>query len=373
MPSEIKNRRVLASTQVGFRKEVGKAYTKLGQRIAGVILFHADHEDKIPLNKLSRVQAQTGAILSSFFVGMDGRSPFAEDGTTPLAEFPRILNKWIGMSVGRMVLAHTAWMQKNVPEDVLNWLSSVQSRDVPIKEIAFEIALSNAEIDALLLFRPNPLAKYETAHTWVDPNGYILSDRIWRTSVKTRTQLDAMVADGIREGKSATRLAKEVEQFLHPNRAKIRTNKPYGKDASYDAMRLARTEITRAGNQAAYISAYSNPYVEQVDVARSANGDITCMICPQHATIGIGGERLREPYSVYEANLSPYHPHCMCTLVGVVVDPATVTQNLRSLMDHGINELPQPQLSPAQPRSFILQLLKNVIFATIENLLFTQP
>lgn len=364
----VANKRVLASAQRGFRREIGEAYTALGRRIAGMILIYADGDGLIPLNRLSRVQAQTGNILTGFFVGLDGRSPFGEDGTTPLAEYPRILNKWLAMSSARMVVAQYKWMRKHVPDDIQEWLTRTPSRDVPIKEILAD--LTDEQIEALRLFRANPLAEYEMAHTWVDPNGYRLSDRIWRTSVKTRTQLDAMIADGVREGMSAVKLAKKVEQFLHPNRAKIRTNKPYGKDASYDAMRLARTEIARAGNQAAFISSYTNPYVDKIDVARSANGDPTCTVCPQHATIGIGGGRLREPYSVHSADLAPWHPHCMCYVLPVVTDsPQTVTENLRSIVEEAGEGLPAPLITALQPQGMLRQMLRESMYRDVAEFL----
>lgn len=363
MADTIKNRRVLASAQRGFRTEIRDAYNALGERIRGMILIYADREGQIPLNQLSRLQGQVGDVLSGFFVGADGRSPFGQDGVTPLAEFPRILNRWLAMVQAMMVMAQYRWMRRHVPDDIQTYLMLTPSRDVPIKEID---ELTDEMIDALRLFRPNPLAEYEPTHTWVDPNGYRLSDRIWRTSVRTRMQLDALIADGIREGMAARRLAQRVEQFLHPDRAKIRTKKPYGTDASYDAMRLARTEIARAGNQASFISSYLNPYVDKIEVARSANGDPTCPVCPQHATLGIGGERLRPPYDVRTANLSPFHPHCLCTVYGVVTDsPDTVTNNLRAIVEEAGEGLPAPIITALKPQGILQQMLRASLYREV--------
>jgi len=370
MRTTANNRRVLAVAQKGFRREVKQGFTRVAERIGAVVLVNADSEGLIPLARKNRVQAQIGAILDSFFVGADGRSPFGQDGITPLAEYPRILNKWIAMSQAMMVVAEYNWMRRNIPDDIQAWLVSTPSRPVPVAEIE---GLSEEQIEALRLFRPNPLAEYEPAHTWVDPNGYRLSDRIWQTATRTRMKLDAMVADAINEGMSAERLAKRLEQFLIPGRAKIRTNKPYGKDASYDAMRLARTEIARAGNQAAFISAYTNPYVNRIDVRRSANGDPTCTVCPKHATIGIGGERLREPYSIHAANIPAYHPHCMCTTVPVVTDsPDTVTQNLRAIVEEAGQGLEPPLRTALQPQGMLQQLLREPMYREVADFLVQQ-
>ena len=169
---------------------------------------------------------------------------------------------------------------------------------------------------------------------------------------------------------SARRMAKLAEQFLIPGRAKIRTKKPYGTDGSFDAMRLARTEIARAGNQAAYISAYTNPYVDKIEVRRSSNGDPTCTICPQHATIGIGGERLREPYSIYAADVPVFHPHCQCTTYGTSTDsPETVTNNLRKIIEEAGEGLPPPIITALKPQNMLQQLLRESMYREVMEFL----
>jgi hypothetical protein len=169
---------------------------------------------------------------------------------------------------------------------------------------------------------------------------------------------------------SAERLAKRLEQFLIPGRRQIRTNKPYGKDASFDAMRLARTEIARAGNQAAFISAYTNPYVDKIDVRRSPNGDHKCDVCPKHATIGIGGERLRPPYSIYSASIPVFHPHCMCVTTGVVTDsPETITKNLRAIVEEAGRGLNPPLITALQPQGMLQQLLRESMYREVAEFL----
>ncbi len=376
------NKRILAMAQKGFRRDVRAMFTQMAERVGAVVLMSADSDGMVPRSQQSYVQSQTGEVIDSYFLGAndqllfgsgylagrDVRSPYGEDGITPLAEYPRILNKWIAMAQAMMVIAEYNWMRRNIPEDIQLWLSRTPSRDAPVKEMIDE--LTEEQIEALRLFRPNPLAEYEPAHTWVDPNGYRLSDRIWRTDVVTRSKLDGMVMDAINEGMSAARLAKRLEQFLIPGRAKIRTKKPYGTDASYDAMRLARTEIARAGNQAAFISAYTNPYVDKIDVRRSANGDPTCTVCPKHATIGIGGERLRAPYSIHSANIPAYHPHCMCTTIPVVTDsPETVTRNLRAIIEEAGQGLPLPIRTVLQPQNMLRDLLREPMYREVTEFL----
>lgn len=251
MQTTANNRRILASAQVGFKKDFITEFKPIVQRIQGVIRVYEGSDGLIQSSLLNTVQAQAGAILDRFFVGANGRSAYGRDGTTPLAPYPRILNRWIAMAQAQMVIAEYKWMRRNIPDDIQNYLTRSPSREVPIKEIA---ELTEEQIEALRLFHPNPLAEYEPAHTWVDPRGYRLSDRIWRVDIETRTKLDLLLADGVHQGMSARNIAKLAEQFLIPGRAKLRTKRPYGTDGSFDAMRLARTEIARAGNQAAFMS-----------------------------------------------------------------------------------------------------------------------
>ena len=153
MPSTANNRRILAIAQTGFKKEIVAALKPAVEQVQGVILRYANADDQIPLNNKNAVQAQVGAIIDSFFVGVDGRSPYGADGTTPLAPYPRVLNKWLAMVQAMMVVAEYNWMRKNIPQDIQDYLTRTPSRDIPVKEIE---QLTDEQIEQLRLFRPNP-------------------------------------------------------------------------------------------------------------------------------------------------------------------------------------------------------------------------
>ena len=127
-------------------------------------------------------------------------------------------------------------------------------------------------------------------------------------------------------------------------------------------MRLTISEIARAANHAAFTSAYLNPYVEKIEIARSPNGDPNCPICPRFATIGIGGERLREPYSIHAANLPIYHSYCMCHVRPVVVDSAsTVTMRLQAVIEDGRRVNFPPSVNPAAADALTQTLLHQAL------------
>jgi len=152
-------------------------------------------------------------------------------------------------------------------------------------------------------------------------------------------------------------------------RAKLRTNRPYGNDASYDAMRLARTEIARAHNQASWVSAYLNPYVDQVRARRSPNGSLTCQVCLGHAG-PVGGEGI--VYPVTSANIPPWHPHCMCRVDAEVTrSEESVTNELREFLLRGEAER-LPMLTPLQRDAFVEMILGDALTGFVRQLVSGQ-
>jgi hypothetical protein len=105
--------------------------------------------------------------------------------------------------------------------------------------------------------------QYGSVLTWQDARGYTLSDRIWRTGIATRERIDDVLRDGITRGRSAVDIAKDLEQFLNPSRRGVLTKTPYGTSGSFDARRLARSEITRAHALAGHEAALANPFVRR--------------------------------------------------------------------------------------------------------------
>ncbi len=377
----VSGKRIMASAQRGFRREVKAEFRRVADQIGGLLLRMAGLDDRIPIQQEAYVRRAAREAVERMFISPDGSGPFAEDGETALAPYPQLLNKYYIQVVAQTVRSHEAWMRRNLPEDVFAYLETARSRPAVVAEAANPYLRYEGQSDrqfltrlqSLRIFAPNPqaeldpLRRWVPMHRWTDRRGYRLSDRIWDTSDRTRQQIDGLVREAIREGMSATRLAGLVERFLNPDAAKIRTNRPYGTDASYSAMRLARTEISRAANQAAYISSYLNPYVERIEVARSGNGDPNCKVCPQRATLGMSGERLRAPYSIHSANIPPYHPHCMCHVRPVLTDnPQAVTQRLRAVIEDERSENLVPVTTPAQADNLIEQLLGQVLWTQLE-------
>jgi hypothetical protein len=331
--------RALYSAQLAFKDAFNAALLPAVEQAQGILISSASSDGTIDPRKLPDIQKRVGDTIQRVFVGNDLRNPYTPDTTIPLAPYPRLLNQAIAGATFAVVLSHYRYMKRQLPEDIQQWLARA-----PVQE----------------QIRTNPLAQYESAHTWVDPSGYRLSDRIWQTSLRTRMKIDALLADGIRNGVSATDLAKTLARFLLPNRADLRTNKPYGRNAAFDAMRLARTEIARAHGQASKAAAIANPFVDFSDYHLSSRHP-RVDVCDTIASVGMNGERLRNPYPVEECPVpvASTHPQCLCYITPVVTKtPSQVADELRQQMQQGKH----PPLTPFHWRGMLGVMLGAYLF-----------
>jgi hypothetical protein len=82
-------------------------------------------------------------------------------------------------------------------------------------------------------------------------------------------------------------------------------------------------------------------------------------VCDQLATVGMGGERLKEPYDLYSVPAYPPHPQCLCNIQSVVTaDAQQVTDELRQYMEQG----DEPPLTPAADDSLLWLLLGAALY-----------
>lgn len=168
--------------------------------------------------------------------------------------------------------------------------------------------------------------------TWPDTRGYALSDRIWQVSESTLARIDALLDEGIAQGRAAVRIAKDLEQFLRPERRGVVTRRPYGSAGSFDARRLARSEITRAASVAGYVSGVTNPFVVRARYHLSGshsedNCDGSCdrWYAEDQANGGFSPDEVPLP-------MLDTHPQCLCHITHEVEQPAAVITHLRETM-----------------------------------------
>lgn len=168
----------------------------------------------------------------------------------------------------------------------------------------------------------------DPARTWVDPNGYRLSDRVWQSGRGVRRAIDDRLRLAIRRGDDPIRVARELERYLDPawqplrygadgrivvdrSRKQVYTNKPRGGHGSNAARRLARTEIIGAHGRATIESARDVPGVIGIRWMLS-NAHPEADECTDIANrdVGLG----RGVYPVDDVPSFPRHPNELCSL-----------------------------------------------------------
>lgn len=175
-----------------------------------------------------------------------------------------------------------------------------------------------------------------------------LSQRIWKLDSYGREGLNTAVNLAVMEGKSAWALAQDVEQFLGAGRdcprwtrqrlygltkadiaggnqtGLISGDECAGQGVSYNALRLARTEIQWALNEATTRTFKQMPWIELEKVNLS----------PAHAETDIcddvasGGDNGDGSYKVGDVSL-PLHPHCLCFKTAVLANNAAFVNRLK--------------------------------------------
>lgn len=173
---------------------------------------------------------------------------------------------------------------------------------------------------------------YDPFHSWVDPNGYTLSDRVWRNAAEVRTRIDRLLDYHIAQGTSAVRIAELLEDFLTPGARLISTRTPYGREGSYAARRLARTEISAAAGRATVNASIANPFVGGIQWRLSASHK-GHDICDEHASGGQNGDGV---YAPDKLPTYPAHPHDLCALLPVPIgNTADLVNELRAGIANG--------------------------------------
>lgn len=210
---------------------------------------------------------------------------------------------------------------------------------------------------------PRPGTRFPPLATWQDERGYTLSDRIWAVSEATIARIDALLADGIAQGRSAVEIARDLEVFLRPTRRGVTTRTPYGAVGSFDARRLARSEITRSNSVSFLEASARNPFVTRIHHRLSArhnparcNGTCDALAAEDKAR---GGWPVDEaPVLVDET-----HPHCLCSQWAEV---RSIDETDLSLLREDTAQGRTAAITP-----LAVDLLVNLILGRVVHTLFT--
>lgn len=244
-------------------------------------------------------------VLKPYYIG-PGDDPF--DGPRPLSPFASLLRDGVEGNIRIQVERQLALLRRIVNDDRLyRYLTGPR----PISPITEQRAGTF----------------YDPFHRFVDPNGYRISDRVWRDAIDVRSRVDRLLDYHISRGTAAVDIAEELEGFLTTGARLTKTRTPYGTKGSYAARRLARTEVTAAAGRATINSSIANPFVTGIRWALSASHPC-CDICDDYAAGGPNGDGVYPPEEVPSY---PAHPHDLCNLQPVATgDRAQMIEQLRA-------------------------------------------
>jgi len=199
--------------------------------------------------------------------------------------------------------------------------------------------------------------------------GLFLSDRIWQQGEKYQNTMRDIIQEAVATGQDAVKVARMLQQYVkqgvgtlaqdYPNMMKRMKGRVPG-DLCYEALRLARTEMTAAFGEGTVAAAQVSPSYQGMKWVLSKSHPVTD-ICDSLAAHdeGLG----RGVYSPGNEPPYPAHPSCLCVLVSQHEQPEKFVERLKKWRDNPTSDQElekwynetykaQPETSRAQPFVF---------------------
>lgn len=170
--------------------------------------------------------------------------------------------------------------------------------------------------------------------------GLTLNDHIWNKNENYRKNIGTILTSGVATGEDCVTVARALEKYVKKGKKTFAEDYPnmmgrmpgrVPEDLSYEALRLARTEMTSAYGMGTMKSATLNPTNRGVRFILSASHP-EYDICDVHCGaddygLGPGG------YPVDQAPDYPFHPNCLCIMTQINEDPITLMDRLKAWED----------------------------------------
>ena len=197
------------------------------------------------------------------------------------------------------------------------------------------------------VFDPQIQVLVDAASEFLYGDGLNLSGRIWQMDREARNMMNQLILNAVQNGDSAWNLAQQLEVYLGASadcprwtstrlykltkkdiaggdlRGLVSGDACDGKGVSYNALRLARTEIQRVHALATDKVMLNSPWVEQEQVNLSA-GHPEPDECNDVIDQGEGGKGI---YPVGTISL-PIHPNCLCYKTSILMDETQFINDL---------------------------------------------
>ncbi len=277
-------------------------------QVTSLVARHADSRGVVPIQYLPSVRQGAERLVVQTMLGRTGNQegvphPYVERGgqVYPLSAYFTALFHLMRQAAAQAVDFHADLLRRYLPPDLIALLERATLD--PFSPDVHELAAEDLHLD------------YDPLHTWIGPDGKQLSDRIWIATGDMRRRLDAYLTQAIVRGVPVPQMAKELEVYLVPGR------QPESGSLSYEALRLARTEVAAAGSRAASAAAQMNPLVQSYSF----------FTAPEHQCCDNCDEiEANSPYDKRDtSHLPPAHVNCICGVIWhLIEDVGTLVNRL---------------------------------------------
>lgn len=304
---EVQRINVLVRTETEMRREV---LAPLHANIVHALTRNADARGIIPMDRLDIVRQIAGGYVVAAMLGkpqQDGTlTPYVhhQGRVVPVSPYFKMLWTLMHSAANVAINRHADMMRKHLPDDL-------------IRQYEFANVLPNAAVVSEMDGDSAPGPQYEALHRWIGKDGKQLVDRIWNAAGDMRRKLDAYLTNAIASRKTAQQMSAELEPFLLSGAG------------SYEAMRLARSEVSTTGNRADWAAGKLNPLVEMY-CPFTAPQHKCCDNCDEEEASG--------PYPKDDPSHIPgFHPECICGIRWIMAeDTDSIITRLRDNVKNAI-------------------------------------
>jgi hypothetical protein len=215
---------------------------------------------------------------------------------------------------------------RTMREEITAQAESSTSKARKVGEGFVVAAASAVGLTALAVHAGNPVDKVvskiaEETLSRTLPSGFTLSERIW----DLRYERDILSIVQNANNLSPEMLAKQLDGFILPGR-EVTTLTPYGRSLNFDSMRLARTEVTRAGREASKEVLNNTPWVTGLMWDGSGGCEEICL--PLDGNVYTS-----------ESDLPDTHAQCNCQVIEQVMTSEEWTSALDEYTTNGTDEI----------------------------------
>lgn len=165
--------------------------------------------------------------------------------------------------------------------------------------------------------------------------GLRLSDRIWQQGEKYHTTVRSIIQESVALGQDVTTTARMLEKYVQEGKRTFVRDYPgitnrmgsrIPNDICYEALRLARTEMSAAYGEASLAAGQASPSAIGTKWVLSPSHPVAD-ICDGFAAHeeGLG----RGVYSFGSFPVFPAHPNCICYTINVHADPEDFVRRLK--------------------------------------------